>query len=232
MPLLQLLQASPIVGLSLCICLATLLWCILLIPRLKQSHDRFLVGLVGLLSIYHGLRILKDTGLWAGPPGGRFEQIGGFAVTGLYLVAVLILEVYTSENRKNVLRLRLAEASAATAPVLQVPISASPLSVHDLSQTVIESSPLPMYAVDSAGAVCYWNAAAERVFGWSREEILGGPLPVVTEASESAPRRDATCFLRKKDGTCITAEVWTAPIPRAGDSLRATLTIVSAHAGR
>jgi PAS domain-containing protein len=230
MPLIEIFRATPIVGVSLLVCLATLVWCIMLVPRLKHSHDRFLVGLVGLLSIYHGLRVLKDTGLWTGAVDTKLEQIGSFAITGLYLLAVLILEVYTTENRKNVLRLRLAEANQASAPVLQVPTD--PFSLHDLSQAVMESSPLPMYAVDAGGAVCYWNSAAERLFGWERSEVLGHQLPVLADSEPAPGRRESACYLRKKDGTRIHAEVWTAPIQRVGDSLRGTLTIVGTHAAR
>jgi PAS domain S-box-containing protein len=230
MPLIEILRATPIVGISLLVCMATVLWCIFLVPRLRHSHDRFLVGLVGLLSIYHGLRLLKDTGTWTGPLDTRLEEIGSFAITGLYLLAVLILEMYTTENRKNVLRLRLAEANQSTGPVMSVPTD--PMSLHDLSQAVMESSPLPMYAVDRAGAVCYWNSAAERLFGYGRNEVMGRQLPALEEVETSSEHVEPARYLRAKDGTRIQANVWTAPIQRTGDSLRGTLTIVGAHAGR
>jgi len=38
---------------------------------------------------------------------------------------------------------------------------------------VIESSPLAIMEVDLDTRVIRWNAAAERIFGWSREEMLG-----------------------------------------------------------
>jgi PAS domain S-box-containing protein len=228
MPLLRLLVTTPLAAISLCVCLTTLLWCILLVARLRGSHDRFLVGLVGLVSIYHSGRLLRDSGLWNNPIDAVFDQISSFAITSLFLVAIVILEIYTTENRNNAWRLRLAEANEAVTPVLQVP--ASSLPAHDLSQAVIESSPLPMFAVDPSGAVCYWNPAAERLFGWEREEVLGRPLPLVADGNDgSQVRRESSCCLRKRDGTCIQAEVWTAPIQRGGDGARGTLTIVGTH---
>lgn len=41
---------------------------------------------------------------------------------------------------------------------------------------------------DLAGSITYWNRAAERVFGWSAEEVLGRPVIEVTPAPEEIPR--------------------------------------------
>ena len=32
---------------------------------------------------------------------------------------------------------------------------------------------------DTAGTICYWNDAAQRVFGWSAEEALGASLDLI-----------------------------------------------------
>lgn len=44
---------------------------------------------------------------------------------------------------------------------------------------VIQNSPLPIAAFDSAGNVTIWNKAAERAFGWSESEVLGRRVPNV-----------------------------------------------------
>ena len=46
---------------------------------------------------------------------------------------------------------------------------------------VIEASPAALLAFDEDEAVTLWNAAAERIFGWSEAEILGEPLPIVPD---------------------------------------------------
>ena len=52
-------------------------------------------------------------------------------------------------------------------------------------QALIDSSPLALVEFGVDTRVRLWNPAAERIFGWSREEILGmGGLPM-------APARDA-----------------------------------------
>ncbi|MGE0710557.1 MAG: PAS domain S-box protein [Planctomycetota bacterium] len=48
-------------------------------------------------------------------------------------------------------------------------------------EALFECSPVAIYSVDPAGVVLSWNRAAERLFGWSAEEVLGEPLPSVGE---------------------------------------------------
>src|SRR5215469_12432963 len=44
---------------------------------------------------------------------------------------------------------------------------------------VFLDSPVPSIIIAADGTVLFWNAAAERLFGWSSEEVLGRPLPIV-----------------------------------------------------
>ncbi|MGQ0805208.1 MAG: sensor domain-containing protein [Actinomycetota bacterium] len=46
-------------------------------------------------------------------------------------------------------------------------------------RAVVESSPLGIFAVSPDGATRLWNRALERMFGWTAEEIVGKPLPLV-----------------------------------------------------
>ena len=41
---------------------------------------------------------------------------------------------------------------------------------------LIDQSADPVMAADNGLTVTYWNAAAARLFGWSREETVGKPL--------------------------------------------------------
>jgi len=49
------------------------------------------------------------------------------------------------------------------------------------SQTSIYASPVPIIAVDTQRRVTLWNPAAAAVFGWSEEEVLGKPSPIMLE---------------------------------------------------
>ena len=46
---------------------------------------------------------------------------------------------------------------------------------------IVACSPMPIISMDLEGKVQSWNAAAEQVFGWSADEVLGLPLPFVTQ---------------------------------------------------
>jgi PAS domain S-box-containing protein len=55
----------------------------------------------------------------------------------------------------------------------------------DPLQAVFESSPLAIAHVDADRRVVAWNRAAERMFGWTREELLGRRLPLVPPARQA-----------------------------------------------
>jgi PAS domain S-box-containing protein len=44
---------------------------------------------------------------------------------------------------------------------------------------LFQASPLPIIALDTGGRVELWNRAAEKLFGWRAEEVLGQPIPSV-----------------------------------------------------
>ncbi len=50
---------------------------------------------------------------------------------------------------------------------------------NEALNALIESSPMAIVALDTERRVTLWNAAAESVLGWSADEVLGGPYPVV-----------------------------------------------------
>jgi two-component system, cell cycle sensor histidine kinase and response regulator CckA len=52
--------------------------------------------------------------------------------------------------------------------------------------SVIEASPLAILTLDEHQRVVMWNRAAERTFGWTREEVLGRPYPLVPEDEREA----------------------------------------------
>lgn len=106
-------QIGLIVGLSLLISLATLTWCAILIPRLKYSPDRLLVGVVGLLCFLHISKLMQETRLWPIPVPAMLPPMSGLVVALLCLAAVFILGAYRNQHRRVEYRLRLAEAAEA-----------------------------------------------------------------------------------------------------------------------
>ncbi|MCP3099059.1 GAF domain-containing protein [Myxococcus sp. K15C18031901] len=95
---------------------------------------------------------------------------------------------------------------------------------------IIQASPASILLVDMEGRVRMWNPAAERMFGWKAEEVLGEVLPVVPDGKHAEFRRNlekaargeslggAVMQRQRKDGSFIQVALWTALVHPAGGS--------------
>ena len=110
-PLVHLFQKSPPYALSLLVCLATSLWSARLIRRTGDQHERFLVGFVGLVSVYEGLRILKDAGFEFAIVAPVWADFSTLVVSLLFLLALLVLKIASRDHRRTKEHLRLVEAT-------------------------------------------------------------------------------------------------------------------------
>jgi PAS domain S-box-containing protein len=89
---------------------------------------------------------------------------------------------------------------------------------------LFRASPAPIIAFDEEGIVEAWNPAAEQVFGWTRQEIVGRHVPPILALRDSETSEGAYEGTRK-DGTTFDARVSLAT--RASDGGRAgTIAIV------
>ena len=95
-------------------------------------------------------------------------------------------------------------------------------------RALIQASPLGIIAHDGDAKIQMWNPAAERIFGWSEQEVLGRPYPLVPEEKldefrlnlERSLRGEALTGLetrcRRKDGAQIDVGIWTGPLSDGG----------------
>ena len=91
-------------------------------------------------------------------------------------------------------------------------------------RALVAASPLAIITVDTALAVRSWNPAAERIFQWKAEEVLGMALPILPEgqpeerellwnAIHQGKRFDAYPTRRaRRDGRLVDVNVSVAPI--------------------
>ena len=91
-------------------------------------------------------------------------------------------------------------------------------------ETVVNAVPLAIAVVDTEDRVTLWSDGAEAAFGWSKDEVLGRPLPIVPEqshdefeearAKELAGQRvlGAEQTRRRNDGSTFPASIYTAPV--------------------
>lgn len=88
-------------------------------------------------------------------------------------------------------------------------------------EALIRTSPLAIMALDDRGEnVTLWNHAAESMFGWSEQEVLGRPAPFLTEDRREQSDRLWTELMEqgqllgaelrrvRKDGTPIDLSLW------------------------
>ena len=201
-------------ALALCISLATTLWCILLARRQRSGLDKILTGLLGLIAIYEALRILKDSGLIIFPGVPKLEGWADFIISSLSLVAALILRVSSIDRAATKAQLRLVEANEK-----QVDLAkgiAAPAAAPEQKPTLLDLCPLATIATDIHGVVTYWNAAAEILTGWKRDEVVNHPLPF----PDGGPIID-------RKGNEVDAIVWTSPIQCGDGTVRGSFTVAA-----
>ncbi len=94
------------------------------------------------------------------------------------------------------------------------------------------------HAVDPAGRIVYWNAAAERLFGYSRDEALGQPVREIVLPGFERPASDGHVarllsgnalsgefLLRRKDGATFPAQVAATPLTGSDGQVAAVVAI-------
>jgi PAS domain S-box-containing protein len=91
--------------------------------------------------------------------------------------------------------------------------------------TLIKVSPVGIFVLDRDGKVASWNPAAEGIFGWSSDEVVGRQPPssilthlqVFLQSDKEAPtsfepRRGADFHMQRKDGVGIEIATYTAQV--------------------
>lgn len=93
-----------------------------------------------------------------------------------------------------------------------------------LVQSLVDSAPVAIIAVDLRGHVRLWNPEAERIFGWKASEVLGRPIPIVpaefieeferhiSETVRGAAFRRKSLRRRCRDGGMIDLDFSNSPI--------------------
>ncbi|MGA9355026.1 MAG: PAS domain S-box protein, partial [Terriglobales bacterium] len=92
------------------------------------------------------------------------------------------------------------------------------------NETSIYASPVPIIAADKNSQVTMWNPAAEALFGWSEEEVVGKPMPIIPlrearAAAELHARllageivRGVDVHRQTRDGSIVAIKMSAAPI--------------------
>jgi PAS domain S-box-containing protein len=133
-----------------------------LYPRNPVTTPELLTG---------GLLATPEAGFSSRPYslGSLLVLVFGLMLTGVYLRYVKAKAAQSAEIAGAAHEIQRAEAE------LQ--------QTNEMLEAVIHSSPLAVVVLDLEGKVTLWNPAAERMQGWTKEEVLGGYLPIILPQS-------------------------------------------------
>ncbi|MFW6140250.1 MAG: sensor domain-containing diguanylate cyclase [Acidobacteriota bacterium] len=108
-----------------------------------------------------------------------------------------------------------------------------------LLNSLIEVSPVAIFDMDRQGKVIsVWNDAAQKTFGWKREEVLGKRLPIVPEDKQKEFDRlrkqvlngkvftGVEVLRQRKDGSSIEVSISTAPVKDEAGKITAIMSYV------
>jgi diguanylate cyclase (GGDEF)-like protein/PAS domain S-box-containing protein len=100
------------------------------------------------------------------------------------------------------------------------------------------ATPLPIMIIDPEGRPTFWNPAAELVFGWSKEEVLNRPLPLVpadgkeefmrhlARVKNGEPLRGVEVRRQRRDGTLLDMLLFTAPLYDTQDRVEGIVSLL------
>jgi PAS domain S-box-containing protein len=102
----------------------------------------------------------------------------------------------------------------------------------------IDASPMSVVAMDGEGRLTLWNAGAERTFGWTAEEVLGGPPPFaqgpgmeefkgfLRRVMEGEALSDVEVVRVRKDGASRTLRFWAAPLRGSAGEVTGSIGVI------
>ncbi|MHB1312967.1 MAG: PAS domain S-box protein [Gemmatimonadaceae bacterium] len=139
----------------------------------RTEAEICLLGRAGLIAtgnpgLTEGLETLQQTGQWSGRlaflrgDGSRFEAEVSTATFSDHLGQARASVIFRDDSA------RLAAAEALR-------------EAEEAERALIECSPVALYSLDFEGKVLSWNPAAQRIFGWSADEVLGQHIPIIPE---------------------------------------------------
>jgi diguanylate cyclase (GGDEF)-like protein/PAS domain S-box-containing protein len=106
-------------------------------------------------------------------------------------------------------------------------------------EALIDASPLAIVVRDTEGRVEKWNAAAQRMLGWTEQEVLGRLAPLLPPGREQEAPCNRERILRgeafsdvetvrmRKDGTAVSVRMSAAPVYDSAGSPVSYITILT-----
>jgi PAS domain S-box-containing protein len=115
---------------------------------------------------------------------------------------------------------------------------------NETLRAVIETSPLAIYTLDLDGVVRTWNSSAQQMFGYTQQDAVGSPLPVIFPEEMGSFRQRLDDLIagesqhgdeerrRCKNGSSIDVSFWTAPLRDAAGLVTGVVEVVADNTER
>jgi PAS domain S-box-containing protein len=106
-------------------------------------------------------------------------------------------------------------------------------------EAVIEAAPLAIVALDRVGRVQLWSGGAERMFGWTENEVLGGGLPtlpveqgqgfreLLSPNDEHHAPEPIELRLRRKDGAALDVSIWRSALRSSDGRVQGVMAVIA-----
>ncbi len=185
-----------------------------IVPDSDRSVARMLLECALLEGALHGVR------LRVARPSGELRCVEIGAVVTEFPEGVRVLALVRDVTTRN-----------ESAPAL--------LESQEHLRALVQVSPLAVVTLDLDGRVRTWNASAEKIFGWSAEEAIGG-LPPYIDAETEAEFRDLLHQVltegslpnrlvqrRRRDGSAIDLSLTAARLHDPGGRPTGVMTVLS-----
>jgi PAS domain S-box-containing protein len=120
-----------------------------------------------------------------GPARPLFADMpSAMTILGFATIVVFGLGLQWRANRQLLAALDVAEGEIAARDRAEAELGRT----SEILSAIMRSSPVATQAFDLDRNVTIWNTASEGIFGWTAEEVVGGPLPVaMTPPEERMP---------------------------------------------
>lgn len=111
-------------------------------------------------------------------------------------------------------------------------------AANEALEVVYRCSNAAIVSVDRKGCVSFWNPAAESMFGWSENEVIGKPYPAVPDDRQKEYRTyfeekidgkaftDQELLRQKKDGTRFYVSATTGPLRNEAGEVIGLITVM------
>ncbi|MEW6746555.1 MAG: PAS domain S-box protein, partial [Planctomycetota bacterium] len=188
-------------------------------PRSREAHLRVSQGVIDMMlaagrSI--GVEEARTT-----PPFSNFESIEDLEVRAVVVSPVkagseVLAAVYADQGLGDLPHGRLSEsvdflesfAQQVGSTLVREKLDAELTRSRRQTETIFDSAPYPMAAVDPEFIFRAWNDAAERVLGYSKGEIVGVRTFESLLAPRHGPEFRARLLARLRQAGAIEEELW------------------------